>query len=141
MLIVWSYQLDTIIPTCRDFEDKLIKLVWNRRSTAVSLASPPGSVSDHSPSNGSSDAHLTEKANPGAHAHVETKEVPDAAAVAAARAQKPVKKRFWGFSYFVTDKDDVEKTAEGPSPRPVRLFAPIYNGLGVALSFCESPVA
>ena len=36
---MWSYQLDTIIPTCRDFEDKLIKLVWNLRSGNSSISS------------------------------------------------------------------------------------------------------
>ena len=39
VMVVWTYDLDSIIPTCRDFEEKLIKLVWNRRSTNVSLAS------------------------------------------------------------------------------------------------------
>ena len=38
MLVVWAYNLDDIIPHCRDFEDKLIKLVWNRRSAFTSLA-------------------------------------------------------------------------------------------------------
>ncbi|KAH9918350.1 glycosyl transferase family group 2-domain-containing protein [Epithele typhae] len=127
VLVVWSYQLDSIIPTCGDFEDKLIKLVWNRRSANISIAS----ADDLAASTGASDATLKEKASQSA----ETKEVAGAAEGAAARAQKPKKKRFWGLAYFVTDKDDVEKTAVGPSPRPVRLFAPFYNGLGVALSF------
>ena len=128
---MWSYQLDTIIPTCREFEDKLIKLVWKSRPTNVSIAS----MSDLLASNGNSNAHLNEEPKE----KETTKEaVANPAEVAAKRATKPAKKRFWGLAYFVTDKDDVEKTAEGPSPRPIRLFAPVYNGLGVAMSICAS---
>ncbi|KAH9938819.1 glycosyl transferase family group 2-domain-containing protein [Epithele typhae] len=127
VLVVWSYQLDSIIPTCRDFEDKLIKLVWNRRSANVSMIS----VGDMEDSSGASDVALNEKPSQA----TETKEAAAAAEAATSRAQKPKKTRFWGLAYFVTDKDDIEKTAEGPSPRPVKLFAPFYNGLGVALSF------
>lgn len=126
MLIVWSYNLENIIPTCQDFEEKLIKLVWNHRSANVSIASIAALSS-----NSSSEAHLAEKPKE----EVQTKENP------ADRSQtvrsKGKKKRSWGLSYFVTDKEDVEKTAEGPSPRPVRLLAPMYNGLGVAMSICE----
>ncbi|OBZ73353.1 hypothetical protein A0H81_07233 [Grifola frondosa] len=94
VLVVWSYNLDNIISTCRDFEEKLIKLVWNRRFTYSST------LNSASASTSASDVNLTEK----------TKE-----------AEAPVVK-------------NVEKTAEGPSERPIRLFAPFYNGLGVALS-------
>ncbi|KAI0739937.1 glycosyl transferase family group 2-domain-containing protein [Daedaleopsis nitida] len=123
VLIVWSYNLDSIIPTCRDFEDKLIKLVWTHRSANISIASI-----DYASTHASSEAHLAEK----------TKEEADATTKEVARTQpakdKKKKKRFWGFAYWVADKDDVEKTAEGPSPRPIRLIAPFYNGLGVAMS-------
>ncbi|OJT11702.1 hypothetical protein TRAPUB_11764 [Trametes pubescens] len=132
VLVVWSYHLDTIIPTCRDFEDKLIKLVWDHRfgSTCNSSVALPSS-------NTSSVAHLNEKPLEQA----ETKEV--VAPAEDKRAKNPKKKRRCGLGYWVTDKDDIEKTAEGPSPRPIRLFAPVYNGLGVALSifFIGSGVA
>ncbi|KAI0667518.1 glycosyl transferase family group 2-domain-containing protein [Trametes maxima] len=132
VLVVWSYQLDTIIPTCRDFEDKLIKLVWNHRSGNTSICS----IALPS-SNTSSDAHLNEK--PAEEAN--TKEV--AAPAEAPRAKVSKKNRRCGLGYWITDKDDVEKTADGPSPRPIRLFAPVYNGLGVAMSlfFIGSGVA
>lgn len=53
MMVIWSDDLDAIIPTCKDFEDKLIKLLWrsrpaappSARSYAGSLAS--GSVVGH----------------------------------------------------------------------------------------------
>ena len=66
VLVVWSYSLDNIIPTCRDFEEKSIKLVWNRRSTNVSLA-----AFNLSSSKATSDVNLTEKDN----GQVDTKHV------------------------------------------------------------------
>ncbi|KAI1784473.1 glycosyl transferase family group 2-domain-containing protein [Ganoderma leucocontextum] len=134
VLVVWSYQLDTIIPTCRDFEEKLIKLVWDRRADLSSCAPSVNA------SNASSDVNLTEKVK---EQQTQTKEVPSALEPEAARNQPPKKTRLWGLSYFVTNKGDVEKTADGPSPRPIRLFAPFYNGLGVALSifFIASGIA
>ncbi|KAI1784588.1 glycosyl transferase family group 2-domain-containing protein [Ganoderma leucocontextum] len=134
VLVVWSYQLDTIIPTCRDFEEKLIKLVWDRRGDRSSSAPSVNA------SNASSDVNLTEKVK---EQQTETKEVPSALEAEAARNKPPKKTRFWGLSYFVTNKSDVEKTADGPSPRPIRLFAPFYNGFGVAMSifFVASGVA
>ena len=33
VLIVWSDSIDSIIPTCRDFEERLIKLLWRSRPT------------------------------------------------------------------------------------------------------------
>ncbi|RDX46455.1 hypothetical protein OH76DRAFT_1356082 [Lentinus brumalis] len=58
VLVVWSDSIDTIIPTCRDFEERLIKLLWRSRpgafpgshptSTNSHPASVSGSVSGHS---------------------------------------------------------------------------------------------
>ncbi|KAI0631811.1 glycosyl transferase family group 2-domain-containing protein [Trametes polyzona] len=134
VLVVWSYHLDTIIPTCRDFEDKLIKLVWNLRSAGTSISS----IVLPSSSNVSSDAHLNEKTPDQAAAKEATASSEDT------RPKSNTKKsRRCGLGYWVTDKDDVEKTADGPSTRPIRLFAPVYNGLGVAMSlfFIGSGVA
>ena len=66
VLVVWSYNLDNIIPTCRDFEEKSIKLVWNRRSTNVSLA-----ALNLSSSKATLDVNLTED-----NGQVDTKHVP-----------------------------------------------------------------
>ncbi|KAJ8496375.1 hypothetical protein ONZ51_g1170 [Trametes cubensis] len=122
VLVVWSYNLDSIIPTCRDFEEKLIKLVWKRRSAFASLASSAA------PSTAASDVNLTEKSQA---ALVTEKEV-----VAEAPKDKAAapKKRSCGLGYWKADASDLEKTAEGPSFRPTRMFAPVYCGLGAALS-------
>ena len=47
--MVWSDSIDTIIPTCHDFEERLIKLLWRSRpgfsgSHAPSASSHPASV-------------------------------------------------------------------------------------------------
>ncbi|KAH9946763.1 glycosyl transferase family group 2-domain-containing protein [Amylocystis lapponica] len=132
VLVVWSNNLDTIIPTCRDFEDKLIQLVWKRRSMFSLLGSGV-------PSTTGSNENLNEK----------TKVVIDEKEVAALvnGKDKPRKKgRSCGwniFHYWVSDKHDVEKNAEGPSLRPIRLFAPVYGGFGAAMSifFIASGIA
>lgn len=126
VLVVWSYNLDSIIPTCRDFEDKLIKLVWKRRSAFASLAS------SIAPSTAPSDVNLNEKSD--------TALVTEKAAVIPTPKVLPTppKKRSCGLGYWKADASDLEKTAEGPSSRPMRMFAPVYCGLGAALSLCKS---
>ncbi|KZT65726.1 hypothetical protein DAEQUDRAFT_731159 [Daedalea quercina L-15889] len=124
VLVVWSYALDTIIPTCRDFEEKLIQLVWKHRSAfSGSLASSIASSTNVSTSN----INLTEKTR--RSAVVTEKEV--AELTENKEKSKPKKRNCGIFSYWVSAKDDVEKTA---SNRPIRLFAPVYGGLAAALS-------
>ncbi|KAI0728334.1 glycosyl transferase family group 2-domain-containing protein [Fomitopsis betulina] len=121
VLVVWSYSLDTIIPTCRDFEDKLINLVWKNRPAFGSLFSstaPSTNVSD-------SDVNLNEKQQ----LEVTDKEVSELAE----KKGKSKKRSCAIFSYWVSAKADVdaEKTA---SNRPIRLFGPVYGGFAAALS-------
>ncbi|OBZ72965.1 hypothetical protein A0H81_07226 [Grifola frondosa] len=90
----------------------------NQRSAFTSLA---GSIA---PSTIGSDVNLTEK----------TKEVISEKEVVVKDKTMKKKKRNCGLSYWISDGNDVEKTAEGPSLRPTRLLAPVYSGLGAALS-------
>ncbi|KZT03077.1 uncharacterized protein LAESUDRAFT_660491 [Laetiporus sulphureus 93-53] len=123
VLVVWSYSLDTIIPTCHDLEDKLIQLVWKHRSAFTSLASSAMTSMIAS----ASDMNLTEKVM----TIIDEKEV---SAIANEKG-KPKKSRGLGFfNYWVSAKDDVEKNADGASKRPVRLFAAVYGGFAAALS-------
>ncbi|KAF9231781.1 glycosyl transferase family group 2-domain-containing protein [Melanogaster broomeanus] len=46
VLVLWSNDLDGIIPLARDFEDKLIKLVWRARTT---ISAPPSEISPFRP--------------------------------------------------------------------------------------------
>ena len=134
MLVVWAYNLDDIIPHCRDFEDKLIKLVWNQRTN------PSGSLdSSLAPSAAGSEQNLNEKAKQ----IITEKEIEERAKEKdqANKREPPKKRRLLGFSYFVSNKEDVEQNAEGPSYRPLRLFAPFYGGLAAALAICKCSVA
>lgn len=126
VLVVWSYSLDNIISTCRDFDEKLIQLAWKHRSAFTSLASSAVASAN------ASHANLNDWSRQPA---INEKEV---AALAKEKELQPKrKKRSCGLGYFVSDKNDVEKTAHGPSHRPVRLFAPFYSGLAAALSTCK----
>ncbi|KAI1784474.1 glycosyl transferase family group 2-domain-containing protein [Ganoderma leucocontextum] len=129
VMVVWTYDLDSIIPTCRDFEEKLIKLVWTHRSAFTSLASSA------SPSTTASDEYLTEKVK-ARDAAATVSEKPSAIVLAPKELKTPLKKKRSCdiFGYWKADASDVEKTAEGPSARPTRMFAPVYCGLGAALS-------
>lgn len=45
VLVVWSDSIDTIIPTCHDFEERLIKLLWRSRPGAFPGSHPTSSTS------------------------------------------------------------------------------------------------
>ncbi|KAI5123019.1 hypothetical protein M0805_007640 [Coniferiporia weirii] len=154
VLVIWSDNLDSIIPVCRDFEDKLIKLVWRARPPLSSNASAitAGSLGSLglSLSLAPSSQNLTGAVNEKAEASsTNTSEVVvDEKAVAEQRAQ--AKKGFNWFGWRTTKSKKgltapsrgsggrTEKLgdaeADGPEPRPIRLFAPIYGGCGAALS-------
>ncbi|TFY83019.1 hypothetical protein EWM64_g991 [Hericium alpestre] len=134
VLIVWSDSIDTIIPICRDFDEKLIKLVWSQRLSMANFATPSTSSASATGSavNSSSDVQLNEKQ---AAAKVE---VSVASPEIARNAKKPKKTgSLWGWRLSSTkpdaDAQDPEK-ATGASARPMRLFTPFYSGFGCALS-------
>ena len=122
VLVLWSDQLDNIIPLCRDFEDKLIKLVWRARAT---LSLPASEIGESvTPSN----EDLIERAEDSLPEKIPVmeKEV----------ASPPAPTNWTWFNWRSTREDrDVEKTA--PKARPMRLIAPFYSGLGCALSLCR----
>ncbi|KAF9484563.1 hypothetical protein BDN70DRAFT_797466 [Pholiota conissans] len=135
VMVVWSDDLDQIVPLCQEFEEKMMKLVWRSRNQGAT-SSIITSVSNSSvPSTTASNVNLNEKAS--TRASVTVAEV--AAAVSAATTTPPAKKaKKWGWGWKLS-----KKTAPAPSdpekgstrqPRPIRLFAPLYNGLGVGLS-------
>lgn len=133
MLIVWSDDLDHIIPLCNDFEEKLMKLVWRSRPTLTTF----------------SDATSFSASTTGSNVNLYTK-AKDAAAVASeavaalAQKEKPRPESKWNWSWKSSPprksstrvEIDVEKAPAGREARPIRLFAPIYGGLGTGLSLC-----
>ncbi|GLB41071.1 putative glycosyltransferase family 2 protein [Lyophyllum shimeji] len=56
VLIIWSDALDRIIPTCTDFEERLIKLLWRAQPNSSGPLSPSQSIS-HSPALSFSPSH------------------------------------------------------------------------------------
>jgi hypothetical protein len=124
-MVVWTDDFDTIIPLAREFEEKLIKLVWKNR-----LAFSAPSSAQQSITATSSDVGLNEK--PGSDAPEPT-----------ARDKAP-KKSKWSFGWKLSSKkpaapkdEDREKGVSEYTPRRMRFFAPFYNGLGCALSICR----
>jgi hypothetical protein len=145
VLIVWADELDRIIPLCAEFEEKIMKLVWRSRTRASSvLSSTTNSVT---PSTTASNVNLNEKTpTPITDAAIATvlagKEIPGAA------DEPPTSTWKWGWKLSkarpsAAISDDLEKGPAGQEARPIRLFAPIYGGLGLGLSafFMASGVA
>lgn len=139
---MWSDSLNTIIPLTKDFDEKLIQLVWSTRVSANGLPTA-GSITPEvaspvigTPVTSVSNVHLREPSSPDL-----LTPIPATKEVVPAEAAKPKKSKgsLWGWR--IGDKAaqtqaDVE-SASGTSSRPIRLFAPIYGGLGAGLSLCR----
>ena len=124
-MVVWADDFDTIIPLAREFEEKLIKLVWKNR-----LAFSAPNSTHQSPAATSSDVGLNEKTG---------SSTPEPTA----RDKVPTKSK-WKFGWKLssekpasTKDQDPEKGVPEYIPRRMRMFAPFYNGLGCALSICR----
>jgi hypothetical protein len=140
VIVVWSDNFDDIIPLCRDFEEKLIKLVWRCRRMPFSAPNTP--LSTNPASAVASDANLAVK-DP-----VITEAIPVTEKERNnVRSKSMSKKSRWGWSWRATpekqgasDDLDLEKEASSVTkgPRPIRLYAPFYCGLATALSICKS---
>jgi hypothetical protein len=137
VLVVWSDNMDSIIPQCRDFDGHLIKLVWAQRQSLMgitpgpSIAGTPGATSEvPSVANSASDVQLNEEKA----LEQEAEHAPVSAPA------KPISGgSLWGWRIGSKAKQapaprDLEQG--GASARPTRYFAPVYGGLGLALSTC-----
>lgn len=138
VLVVWSDNMNSIIQQCRDFDGHLIKLVWVQRQSLMGLTPGPSIAAtsttpsaDPSVANSSSDVQLNEKPQ---------EEETEPAPVAASAPAKPISGgSLWGWRIGSKAKQapaprDLEKG--GASARPTRYFAPVYGGMGLALSTC-----
>ena len=123
VLVVWSDSLDTIIPIARDFEDRLIRLLWRNRppltSSVISTPSAPASSSGHS-NLGTPQAQ--EK-------HVES-ESPS--------PTPPRLRRTWYGRKVPRSPSECEKADQEPSRRTTVLYAPVYNGVAAGLAAGEN---
>lgn len=123
-MVVWTDDFDTIIPLAREFEEKLIRLVWKNRLAYSAPSSAQQSIT------ATSDVGLNEKTGP---------DTPEPTA-----RDKALKKSKWSFGWKLSSKKpdstkdgDPEKGVPEYIPRRMRYFAPFYNGLGCALSLCR----
>ncbi|KAH7890394.1 glycosyl transferase family group 2-domain-containing protein [Phlebopus sp. FC_14] len=125
VLVVWSDSLDTIIPIARDFEDRLIRLLWRNRppvSSPVVSTSPsaPGSISGHS------------------HSQLGVTRIQEKTAeLSSDHSPSPVPQKFkrtWYGRKVPMSASEVEKGNQEPLRRPTMLYAPIYNGLSAGLA-------
>jgi cellulose synthase/poly-beta-1,6-N-acetylglucosamine synthase-like glycosyltransferase len=130
VLVVWSDNLDTVIPLCRDFDDRLIKIVMNRHTVHGISPGPsiPATPALTSAGNSASQIELNEKAQE----RMSSDTPPDLTVKQISGGS------WWGWKIGSRAKranapQDVEKGANA-SFRPVRYFGPFYCGLALALS-------
>lgn len=123
------------MPLCQDLEAKMIKLVWRHRHIVTAPNTPIGSTMDGSElaSTATSNVNLAESAAI-EQIPITDKERPDS---------QPTKS-LWRWGWRSTPKTDESNVSDpekdGPAksePRPIRLYAPFYCGLAVALSICR----
>ncbi|KAJ7254691.1 glycosyl transferase family group 2-domain-containing protein [Mycena haematopus] len=132
VLVVWSESLDAIIPTCHDFEDRLIKLLWRSRPTAPvssNAGSLAGSVFSHQSSSLPPQPYDPEKparlVRPDSSAEDEK-----------LRTKTKVRRNWYGKKVGLTTttiSPDVESGLR--DRREAKLYAPIYNGLAAGAAF------
>lgn len=131
VLVAWSDNLEDIIPLCLDFEEALIKLIWNRH--AVIGMSPGPSLG---PSVSVTPA-LTSAIN--SASEIELNEKPEEDTTPDSNAKPISGGSWWGWRIGSRAKrlpapHDLEKG--GGNLRPTKYFGPFYSGLALALSTC-----
>ncbi|KAJ3560835.1 hypothetical protein NP233_g10573 [Leucocoprinus birnbaumii] len=136
VLVVWSDDLDHIVPLCREFNEKLMKYIWRSRATAHSISTSV--ATSVAPSTTASNVNLNQSHNAPPLDAVTTA-VTSATTSEKVKPETPQKSRPWKFLgwSWTTSKPQVadpEKGVDTTSPRPIRLLAPIYGGLGAGLS-------
>lgn len=158
VLIVWADGPDTIIPTCNDFEERLIKLLWRARpgfGATPSASSHPASYADsasaHSliPVTARGSATPSERRvplgrnTPGADAIKEDVEKALSQASNEPRVVRTFKRRWYGKRVVKEDRfsnaEDAIELEFASEKRPTMLYSPLYNGIAAALSLSGSP--
>ncbi|KAJ7641180.1 glycosyl transferase family group 2-domain-containing protein [Roridomyces roridus] len=156
VLIVWSDDIDSIVPLCADFEEKLMKLVWRSRLSTPGSASPSiitnGSIGSAPPSTAASSAVNLNNHNASSIPIPPVPPLP-AGIVPAPLAKQEKQRSCWGWRIGSRNTanpatpQDLEKQGavdtSGRAARPIRLLAPFYGGLGagLALFFAASGLA
>jgi hypothetical protein len=143
VLVVWSDSLDNIIPTCHDFEERLIKLLWRSRPAVGSTLSASGhgsvsgSVSGHSNSGSPSAAQPSRLSamlgsnNMGSVSQASLADPEKGIGGGSGGKTTKTVRTWYGRKRTITVDPDA------PDDRPTRQFAPFYNGVAAGLSMCK----
>ena len=142
VIVVWSESLDNIIPSCRELEDKLIKLLWKSRpgrdvSATPSIAPSGASADNHRTAsrNGQREEDPEKAQTQGGHTEKDSTIVgePD-------RVETRTRRNWYGkkITTSVTIRGTSDDEESGIERRPQRLFAPVYNGLAAGLALGET---
>ncbi|KAF8056931.1 glycosyl transferase family group 2-domain-containing protein [Lyophyllum atratum] len=123
-LILWSYALETMIPLCKDFDEKLIKHIWHTRKVARKSIAPTPLSASATPAESTADLNGKE------------------AAPAPMAEKKPAVKRGW-WSWRLQPRADAPAPSGNADPekgrgkrkeRKLILLGPLYAGCGAGLS-------
>ncbi|PVF91458.1 hypothetical protein CPB86DRAFT_329264 [Serendipita vermifera] len=146
VMVCWSDDIDRIIPTCNDLEDKLSLLIWRLHeqfllpctSTLTSagralspsrMTTPSGTLGLHSEKVGFANEMGTNGQNGGAGAEKEQSVFEDGH-----EATNKVNRGWFGWKQIkqkgAADTEKAKKSAK----RPTRLMAPAYNAMGAVLA-------
>jgi hypothetical protein len=138
VLVAWTDELDQIVPLCKEFEHKVVQLVWHTRPASRAMfgaaSMSPSMISSH----GFMNDKIAEVDEDDEGKDIALQEL----AKGSPQTQPPPKRSFFGFGgkskkSATTTTSDPEKM-NGVEQRPMRLIAPIYNGLAAAFSLCKS---
>ncbi|KAF9473864.1 hypothetical protein BDN70DRAFT_352918 [Pholiota conissans] len=165
-VVLWSYNLETMIPLCKEFEEKLIKHIWRTRDTkpahTTSHRTNPSVTSGITTTNASTTNASTTNAvvspdgsqtalNEKHHAavavvDVAAEEKAETEAPATPVQAPPAKKSWWSWKLDAHPPPAPARDAEKGGKRKERklvLIGPVYAGLGAGLAayFMTSGVA
>ncbi|GJJ11705.1 hypothetical protein Clacol_005941 [Clathrus columnatus] len=137
VMVVWSDSLQAIIPSCHDFQRKLTRLVMRSLSSPISVdfSSPISATSTTqilSPDVSSAKLNTESSNFNSAAAEVSVKEKETLAIEILPKQNKS--RNCWGFGHVVPDNSNELEAGSPVTVRKTRLLAPIYGGLGCALS-------
>ncbi|KAH8830090.1 glycosyl transferase family group 2-domain-containing protein [Flagelloscypha sp. PMI_526] len=126
VLVVWSDSVENITGLVEELQQKLIQLIWKNRFL-INSESAPSSPRSGATSRLPSESGIIGKEHSSMDTHEPSPPVP-----------APKKARWFNWKIAAAPAKaitvDPEKASKSANVRPIRLFAPIYGGLGAGLS-------
>lgn len=149
-LILWSYALESIIPLCKDFDEKLIKHIWRTRKVARRSTFVPPSTAASTNTNASSASGSQAELNPSTTVNEFDEKVNLEVEEKSLQVPPPAPKKSWwswrlqppapqSSSSSSNPPGDPEKGPSRKKPRKLVLLGPLYAGCGAALAMCSFP--